>query len=51
LRTVETFETGRRYVGAEPAATFDPSTGEVDEATWKQLRDLGYVGDDPSGEE
>lgn len=51
LRTVETFETGRRYVGEEPAATFDPATGEVDEATWQQLRDLGYVGDDPSGEE
>jgi predicted AlkP superfamily phosphohydrolase/phosphomutase len=48
LRTVETFETGRRYVGEEPAASFDPSTGEVDAATWKQLRDLGYVGDDPS---
>jgi predicted AlkP superfamily phosphohydrolase/phosphomutase len=46
LRTVETFETGRRYAGSEPAAVFAPSGDGVDDATWRQLQDLGYVGDD-----
>jgi hypothetical protein len=44
LRVVETFETARRYRGEGPPRAQGPVADEaVDDSTWKQLRDLGYV--------
>lgn len=44
LRVVETFETARRYRGEDPPRAQGPVADEaVDDSTWKQLRDLGYV--------
>jgi hypothetical protein len=41
---VETFETARRYRGEGPPRARGPLADEaVDDSTWKQLRDLGYV--------
>ena len=48
LRVVETFETGRSYEGE--ARRDAGNKGAVDDSTWEQLRDLGYVEGDLDGE-
>lgn len=44
LRVVQTYETARRFRGQGPPPPAGPPGDEaVDDSTWQQLRDLGYV--------